>query len=250
MNGGAYILRTMKRKIRCGGAAMTAIVLAGGRGLRMKADKAGLPVGGRTLLEHVIGQIEPYFEDILVSISPRQKIAPPGAPRNIVSVSPGQKVRRPSGPEGGAGRCKNRGLSRESLAFRVVEDETPGLGPLGGILAGLRAAENGACAVVACDIPEINIPLLRSLARAAQDAEIAVPIGPAGLFEPLFAVYRKSVVPEIEALLRAGERSILPLFGRCRTVAVRLEDAGWLLNLNTREDYRDYLKSLGRASQR
>jgi hypothetical protein len=52
-------------------------------------------------------------------------------------------------------------------------------------------------------------------------------------------------------LLRNGERSILPLFGRCRTVVVRLEDATWLRNLNTREDYRSYLRSLtGRQSGR
>lgn len=200
------MMGTVKRKIRCDGEAMTAIALAGGRSRRMRADKAGLAVGGRTLLEHVLSQLEPYFEEILVSVSPGQKI------------------------------CFASG--------RTVEDETPGQGPLGGILAGLKAAANEACAVVACDIPDIDIPLLRSLARAAGDADIAVPVGPAGHFEPLFAVYRKPVVPEIEALLRNGERSILPLFDRCRTVVVRLEDATWLRNLNTREDYRSYLRTL------
>ena len=196
---------------------MTAIVLAGGRGRRMKADKARLAVGERTLLEHVLSQLEPHFSEILIS------------------VSPSQKIRFASG--------------------RTVEDGTPGQGPLGGLLAGLKAAANDASAVVACDIPDINVPLLRSLARAAGDAEIAVPVGPAGHFEPLFAIYRKSVVPEIETLLRSGERSILPLFGRSRTVVVRLEDATWLRNLNTREDYRSYLRTLtdrqtGRTKER
>jgi len=200
------MMDTVKRKIRCGGKPMTAIVLAGGRGLRMKADKAGLAVGDRTLLEHVLSQLEPYFEEILVS------------------VSPVQKIRFASG--------------------RTVEDGTPGQGPLGGILAGLKAAANDASAVVACDIPEINVPLLRSLARAADDSEIAVPVGPAGHFEPLFAVYRKSAIPEIETLLQSGERSILPLFGRCRTTVLRLEDAAWLRNLNTRADYESYLRSI------
>jgi molybdopterin-guanine dinucleotide biosynthesis protein A len=196
----------VKRKIRCGGKPMTAIVLAGGRGLRMKADKAGLPVGDRTLLEHVLGQLEPRFSEILIS------------------VSPGQRVR--------------------SAAGRAVEDATPGQGPLGGILAGLKAAANDACAVVACDIPDVNVPLLRSLARAAGGAEIAVPVGPAGHFEPLFAVYRRSAVAAIEELLQAGERSVLPLFGRCRTAVLRLEDSAWLRNLNTRTDYESYILSL------
>ncbi|MCJ7487719.1 MAG: molybdenum cofactor guanylyltransferase [Candidatus Aminicenantes bacterium] len=196
----------MKRKIRCGGKPMTAIVLAGGRGLRMKADKAGLAVGDRTLLEHVLRQLAPHFSEILIS------------------VSPGQKIR--------------------FATVRTVEDGIPGQGPLAGILAGLKAAANDASAVVACDIPDVNIPLLRSLARAAGDAEIAVPVGPDGHFEPLFAVYRKSAVPAIEVLLQAGERSILPLFGRCRTTVLRLEDAAWLRNLNTRADYEAYILSL------
>ena len=203
------MMGSVKRKIRSRGKPMTAIVLAGGRGRRMKADKARLAVGDRTLLEHVLSQLEPNFAEILVSVSPGQKI------------------------------CFASG--------RTVEDKTPGLGPLGGILSGLKAAANEASAVVACDIPDVHVPLLRSLARAAGDADIAVPVGPAGHFEPLFAVYRKSVVPEIEALLRNGERSIIPLFGRCRTVVVRLEDATWLRNLNTREDYRSYIRTLTRT---
>jgi molybdopterin-guanine dinucleotide biosynthesis protein A len=200
------MMGSVRRKIRCGGKPMTVIVLAGGRGLRMKADKAGLAVGGRTLLEHVLGQLEPHFSEILIS------------------VSQGQKIRFASG--------------------RTVEDGTPGQGPLGGILAGLKAAANDASAVVACDIPDINVSLLRSLARAAGRAEIAVPVGPAGHFEPLFAVYRKSAVPAIEELLQAGERSILPLFGLCRTTVLQLEDAAWLRNLNTRADYESYILSL------
>jgi molybdopterin-guanine dinucleotide biosynthesis protein A len=220
------MMGSVKRKIRCDGEAMTAIVLAGGRGRRMKADKAGLAVGDRTLLEHVLSQLEPNFEEILVS------------------VSPGQTIGLEAGYEAGTRFRGKRTAIRQSLKPRVIEDETPGLGPLGGILSGLKAAANDACAVVACDIPDIDIPLLRSLARAADEADIAVPVGPAGHFEPLFAVYRKPVVPEIEALLRSGERSILPLFGRCRTVVVRLKDATWLRNLNTREDYRSYLRSL------
>lgn len=231
------MMGTVKRKIRCNGEPMTAIVLAGGRGRRMKADKAGLAVGDRTLLEHVLSQLEPYFAEILVS------------------VSSGQTIGLEAGYEAGTRVRGKRTAIRRSLKPRVVEDETPGLGPFGGILSGLKAAANEACAVVACDIPDIDIPLLRSLARAAGDADIAVPVGPAGHFEPLFAVYRKPVVPEIEALLRSGERSILPLFGRRRTVVVRLEDATWLRNLNTREDYRSYLRTLsdrqtGRAEER
>ncbi|HDT13077.1 MAG TPA: hypothetical protein ENO03_01845, partial [Candidatus Aminicenantes bacterium] len=59
----------MRRRIRCGGKPMTAVVLAGGRGRRMNADKPGLDIGGRTLLEHVLAQVGPLFDEILVSVS-------------------------------------------------------------------------------------------------------------------------------------------------------------------------------------
>jgi len=222
------MMGTVKKRIRCSGKEMTAIVLAGGRGRRMKADKARLAVGGRTLLEHVLGQLKPYFGEILVS------------------VSRGQKAELPAG-SGSRAKAEKRGAAAGgSTSFGVAVDEVPDLGPLGGILAGLKAATNDACAVVACDIPDIDVPLLRSLARAASEADIAVPAGPAGHYEPLFAVYRRVIVPEIEALLRSGERSIIPLFGRCRTAALRFEDAGRLRNLNTRAEYQDYLKTLDR----
>lgn len=203
--------------ITCGGREMTALVLAGGRGRRMGADKAGLDIGGRTLLEHVLVQIEPLFDEILVSISDGR-------------------------PPGTAGRARRR------TDIRLVVDDVPGQGPVGGILAGLKAARNDACLAVACDIPDIDLDLLRLLARTACWSEIAVPVGPAGLYEPLFAVYRKSVIPRIEGLLASGERSLLPLFDRCRTAVVQFEDAGRIRNLNTRADYEAYRSlATGRA---
>lgn len=208
----------MKRKIRCGGRPMTAIVLAGGRGRRMKADKAALAVGKRTLLEHVLAQIEPYFDEVLIAVSPGQELP----------VLPRVGVPRPP-------------------RLRVVHDEPAGLGPIGGLLAGLKAARNDACFVVACDIPEVPSPLLRALARAARDADIAVAVDPAGRYEPLFAVYKRPVVGAIEALLARGERSLLPLYGICGTAFARLTETRRLGNLNTREDYEAFLRSKART---
>ena len=205
------MMTVMERGIRCGGRPVTAIVLAGGRGRRMKADKVRLPVPGGTLLECVVGQLAPHFDEVLISVSPGQALDLEGL----------------GGPK-----------------LRLVRDEAPDLGPLGGVLAGLKAAANNTAAVVACDIPDIDVRFLRTLAAAAANAEIAVPVTPGGDFEPLFAAYTKAVIPEIEKLLDAGERSLIPLFGRCRTAAVPLGNAGWLRNLNTRRDYEDYLRSL------
>jgi molybdopterin-guanine dinucleotide biosynthesis protein A len=98
----------MKRKIRCGGKPMTAIVLAGGRGRRMKADKAGLRVGGRTLLEHVLAQI-------------------PSLMRSSWDYArAATRFRSGRGPEGAPGR----------YSYPRLVEAGPGPGTIGGILAG------------------------------------------------------------------------------------------------------------------
>lgn len=192
--------------------AATLIVLAGGKSRRMGRDKAGLRLGGVALLDRVVRQVEGLFDEVLVSVSPGRAATAPG--------------------------------------YRTVEDAAPGQGPLAGILAGLKAARNDACAVLACDIPEIDLGFLEKLLALSRGVDIAVPVSPAGHFEPLLAVYRKAVIPEIEALVAAGELSILPLYERCRTRRVALKDASWLRNLNTREDYEAYVREVGRPPAR
>jgi molybdopterin-guanine dinucleotide biosynthesis protein A len=230
------MMADVKRKIRCAGRPVTVIVLAGGRGRRMNAEKARLHLPGGTLLERVLGQVAPLFDEVLVSVSPGQRFKIEGAGRMKAGASKKWKADH-EGPAWIMERRKGPGP-------RFVEDEMPNLGPMAGILSGLKAAANEVCAVVACDIPDVDAPLLRKLARAAAEAEIAVPVTPAGHFEPLSAVYTKAVIPEIEKLLRAGERSLIPLFGRCRTEHIPLKETGLLRNLNTRADYEEYLQSL------
>ena len=232
----------MKRRIRCGGKPMTVIVLAGGRGQRMNADKARLPVPGGTLLGRVLGQVGPLFDEVLVSVSPGQEIDL----READGAKASGRGRRRGGNDASARTAKKDQEPR----LRIVRDEAPGQGPMAGLLAGLSAARNDSCTVVACDIPDVDAPLLRRLARAAAEAEIAVPVTPAGDFEPLFAIYRKAVIPEIERLLRAGERSLIPLFGRCQTARLPIGDANGLRNLNTRGDYEEYLRSLSPARRK
>ena len=76
---------------------------------------------------------------------------------------------------------------------------------------------------------------------AAADADAVVPVTEGG-DEPLFAVYRRSaVLPAAEAVLAGGGRRIADIFGRVRLCRMRLPDASWLRNLNTPEDYHQFL---------
>jgi len=202
----------MGKKPGRGRKGVSLIILAGGKGRRMRADKASLPIPGGTLIRMVLLQVEGMFNEVLISVSREQAVDAPGC--------------------------------------RTVEDAAPGQGPLAGILAGLKAAKNEVCVVLACDIPDIDINFLKRLIAKAQGFDIVVPVSCGGLFEPLFAVYRRSVIPEIEALVRARDFSILTLFDRCRTRKVMLKDSGWLRNLNTPGDYKKYLQEFRKGPER
>jgi len=202
----------MGKKPGRGRKGASLIILAGGKGRRMGFDKASLTLPGGPLIRRVLRQVEGMFDEVLISVSRGQAVDTPGC--------------------------------------RTVEDAAPGQGPLAGILAGLKAAKNEVCAVLACDIPDIDVGFLAGLIAKTQGFDIVVPVSSGGFFEPLFAVYRRSVIPEIEVLVQAGDFSILTLFDRCRTRKVRLKDSGWLRNLNTPEDYKKYLRELRRGPER
>jgi molybdenum cofactor guanylyltransferase len=84
--------------------------------------------------------------------------------------------------------------------LRVVEDETPGLGPLAGIETALRAAKGAAVIVVAWDMPFVTTPLFRGMRALGEiGAAAVVPVhGDPPVAEALCAYYT--------ALLAEGER--------------------------------------------
>ncbi len=182
----------------------SAIILAGGASRRMGSDKSLLPVGNRSMIEHIHAQLEPNFKEVLISCARPGKYSFPGA--------------------------------------REVADETPGQGPLMGILSTLSAASNDLCAVVACDIPEVRLPLLRKLLRSAEGYDAVVPRPAGKRYEPLFAIYRKSVLPAAREAIAAGRRRVDAIYDKCRIRFLELEEGAHLLNINTADDYRTYAR--------
>ena len=91
---------------------------------------------------------------------------------------------------------------------RVVTDDGPALGPLGGIATALAAAGGGAVLVVAWDMPFVTPDLLRELRRRGEaGASAVVPMhGADGQLEPLCAWYASAALASCRALLEAGMR--------------------------------------------
>ncbi|HZS10599.1 MAG TPA: molybdenum cofactor guanylyltransferase [Nitrospirales bacterium] len=127
---------------------------------------------------------------------------------------------------------------------RLVTDEIPGKGTLGGIYTGLLHAAGPRALVVACDMPFLNAELLRWLADRDPAADVLMPRLATGL-QPTHAIYSKRCVDPLKRLLDAGEmkaQSLASHSGLAVTVInesdVRPHDPDLLsfLNLNTPAD--------------
>jgi molybdopterin-guanine dinucleotide biosynthesis protein A len=190
------------------------VILAGGRNSRMGGrDKAFLSVGGQTVFERTLSVLRRCFSQVVV-------------------VS--------NNPE------KYRGFNVE-----VTADELPGLGPLGGLHAGLGCIRTSHAFVTACDMPFLRPEPIQFLVSRLRDQEAIVPYWD-GDIEPLHALYAASLRGRIEGAVGQGVRAIRDFLPRVRTEflpqAVMENVAGAeesFRNVNTPEDAARFAVRLG-----
>ncbi len=141
-------------------------------------------------------------------------------------------------------------------AVRIVVDPVPGRGPLAGLAAGMAELSDRADAayVTGCDTPLLKPAFIERMFELLDDYDIAAPHD-GGRWHPLAGVYRTGVLPRIDELLSAGERSLAALLEACRTRRVPLEDLrdvdpelASLATCNTLEEYQGALRAGGLTS--
>ena len=87
----------------------------------------------------------------------------------------------------------------------------------------------------------MNIELVSRMANLALDYEIVIPVNDSSRFEPLFAVYRKSVAAKAKLLLDGNRQRIVELLDCTEYATVDFTDNGWYQNLNYASDYFEYV---------
>lgn len=156
---------------------ISCIVLAGGEGKRLGTDKAFLSIGDRVLIEGIVEKMARIGDEVIIVTNSPQRYSHLGA--------------------------------------RLVGDVYPGKGALGGIYSGLRAARSDHSLVVACDMPFLDLRLLRYMILLSPGQDVVIPrVG--GLTEPLHAIYSKGCLQPIERLLVGGGRRIIDFFPEVR----------------------------------
>lgn len=190
--------------------SIAGIILAGGQARRMGGgDKALLQAGGRALLQHVIDRLGPQVAEVAINAN------------------------------GDTSRFAEFGLP-------VIRDTVDGfVGPLGGVLAGMRwAAEHGHSHIVsaAADTPFFPSDLVAKLQSAKGDQPISMAATndpERGLSEhPTFALWPVSLADDLEhALTKSNMRKVIVWTSRhgCAR-AVFDEDGLPFFNVNTPED--------------
>lgn len=128
------------------------------------------------------------------------------------------------------------------LGLPMVPDVFPDHGSLGGIYSGLQAANGEAAFTVACDMPFLHPEVVRLLISCAEEADVVIPkVG--GQYETMHAVYAKTCLPHMEALLRAKRFKIVGFFDSVRVWEIHEADVArfrdpeiCFMNVNTPEE--------------
>jgi molybdenum cofactor guanylyltransferase len=139
---------------------------------------------------------------------------------------------------------------------RVALDIYLGKGSLGGIFSGLMAVRGEWGLVVACDMPFLNLELLRYMMSLREGADAVVPVLE-GRPEPTHALYSRACLPHIEERLKADDLKIAGFFDEVRVKYVPEEDIARFdpdylsfFNINSQPDLDKALVSQGRYVRR
>lgn len=179
------------------------VVLTGGRSSRMGRDKALLAVGDAPPMAR-------FVADTLFAAGARY----------VFSV----------GGDGDALR---------SLGLDHIADDTPGEGPLGGIITALRNSPCDLNVVLACDTPWMDVQVPTALIGALR-AEPGIGVCLASSetrLQPLTAAWRRSAsLEELTRRFDAGERSPRRAVSSLPSLTVEIAESRWLEDVDSPED--------------
>ena len=184
---------------------MLTVILTGGGSRRMGRDKAMLPIGGKTMLQHLIDKYSSSLGDVAVSVNTKGRFPFEGAVELV--------------------------------------DRYPDMGPLNGIVSAFEESDEDMIFMTGTDLPFGDPKLVKRLCELMGSADACIMRRGKKGFEPLFAIYRRSCGERAAACLAEGKKSIRDLLEAIDVRYVETEEIAEfdlqhiLMNINTEEDY-------------
>ncbi|MCL2402651.1 MAG: formate dehydrogenase accessory sulfurtransferase FdhD [Coriobacteriia bacterium] len=194
---------------------LTAVILAGGRSLRMGVDKTQVDLSGIPLLAHAVNNASDFASQIIIVTN---------RPDSIV-------------------------IDDFQIEVEIVTDEIAYQGPLGGLSTALKVAQNEWVVALAADMPWVSKEVISALWDARGDGsagnnssglsgnsadspvdnvatnnfDVVVPVSDNGP-EPLLALYRRdSMLQAAQEVLDSGKRRIIAAYPALHVHEINLE---------------------------
>lgn len=181
---------------------LNGLVLAGGRGTRLGADKGALDYHGQPQVRWALGLLKPI------------------CPKAFVSV---------------------RAAQARDPAYRdlplILDDGPEAAGPAAGLKAALQRCPGAAWLVVAADMPLLDAALLGRLIAARDPTGLATAFRHAdGTPEPLCAIFEPPVAAALDAKGASDRVSLRRILAAGPAKLLTLDDDEPLTSVNTPED--------------
>lgn len=187
---------------------ISGIVLAGGKSLRMGRDKAYVEMGGKTMLEKVLHNLEPICDEIIIIANTPLKISTP---------------------------------------YKVYKDIFENCGPLGGIHAGLEKSSFTDNIILSCDAPFVHPDVLEYLLENTDAKKCAV-YRRAEKIYPFPGYYSRECLPLVTQFLENKRLILKELVLSLKPHILEIENlkeqrifVNSLININTPEDLKKHL---------
>ena len=184
-------------------AAITGLILAGGKGSRMGGVDKGLQgFRGKRLVDHVYERFAPQVGGIIINANQNQE-------------------------------------EYKTFGVRVVSDAIGGFaGPLAGFHAGLSISKRPFLASVPCDSPFLPADLVERLYKRIDDTGAELAVAKTGEQpHPVFSLMRRGVLNHLAEFLKSGGRKIDAWYATLSVVEVAFDDeAEAFSNINTLEE--------------
>lgn len=189
---------------------VSCIILAGGKNSRIGQEKAFLRIGERTIIEEQIYTLGKIFNEIIIVVNDRNNF-------------------------------------RDTDA-KVVTDVIPNSGPLGGLYSGLAVSSNIHSFVIGCDMPFINLELIRYMIEENDESDIIIPLSTKGK-ETLFAIYSLNCLETIRQQIELRNLRLLNILNFHKVKYISHEEIEKFdskefsfFNVNSLKDYEKALK--------
>jgi molybdopterin-guanine dinucleotide biosynthesis protein A len=190
---------------------ITAFILAGGKGKRLTHKKSLIQINKKPLiLQTVIDLLSIFSNVILLSDS-----------RELYSF----------------------------LDIPIYKDIIKNIGPLGGIYTGLNISETDWNFFIACDMPFINLDIIKILMENISDKYDCIIPFVKGYYEPLFAFYNKRATEYISNSIGQNEYKIQSFFKNINIKKIHENEFEGIdnidntfVNINTKNDIENFRK--------